>query len=483
MKLFRNLRKLKFCKSNKDKELSKYFNKIISSLDIHNVFNPSFYCDKDVKIFAFRAIQNGADELLSFISIDSNKGHTIKNISKDFSKKLGVKRLIDPKITKLNGVFYITFNSGWNPEGNDIFIMKIYPKIELPKRVVYKNRQKQERNWAFYSEDGEIYVLYWINPLKILRVKKKGQKTWELEDFYCGKKNSRFSNDLTIGTQLSHIDDEYCFIAHKKTYFLKKKIYVGRFCTFDFKNKEINSGKYWLAHSLRSMFGSRIKHNTNCFSCIYFSGMQVTNDLIKLGYGVNDVGFGFSKHKLGELMENKREEIFNKIYKDNVWGGAEKKKEKYSSSARALIALLKYGSGFPFYRLAMLQKDLGIPLPPSTQRDVMIVTLRAQCHKKTFPLQFPWHSLTIPFFSRYFFILTSIFSHKMVPNTQYLGWYVPCNSKGRLVTERLQQSMLWDVQRNSDDGVGKPTPSCLFCLIYPRRVCNFLFLSSKNTFI
>lgn len=41
--------------------------------------------------------------------------------------------------------------------------------------------------------------------------------------------------------------------------------------------------------------------------------------------------------------------------------------KKYDESAASMIALLKYGSGFPFYRLDKLQSNLGIPLPPSTQ--------------------------------------------------------------------------------------------------------------------
>ena len=34
--------------------------------------------------------------------------------------------------------------------------------------------------------------------------------------------------------------------------------------------------------------------------------------------------------------------------------------KKYDDTATAIIALLKYGNGFPFYRLAQLQKDLGV---------------------------------------------------------------------------------------------------------------------------
>jgi transposase len=45
--------------------------------------------------------------------------------------------------------------------------------------------------------------------------------------------------------------------------------------------------------------------------------------------------------------------------------------KKYDESAGAMIALLKYGSGIPFYRLAGLEKNLGIPLPVSTQWEIV----------------------------------------------------------------------------------------------------------------
>jgi transposase len=40
-------------------------------------------------------------------------------------------------------------------------------------------------------------------------------------------------------------------------------------------------------------------------------------------------------------------------------------------TAASMVAVLKYGSGVPFYRLAGLQANLGIPLPASTQWDMM----------------------------------------------------------------------------------------------------------------
>ena len=45
--------------------------------------------------------------------------------------------------------------------------------------------------------------------------------------------------------------------------------------------------------------------------------------------------------------------------------------EKYDARAAAMIGLLRYGSGLPFNRLEGLQGSMGIPLPASTQWDIV----------------------------------------------------------------------------------------------------------------
>lgn len=50
--------------------------------------------------------------------------------------------------------------------------------------------------------------------------------------------------------------------------------------------------------------------------------------------------------------------------------------EKYDATAATMIALLKYGSGLPFNRLEGLQGGLGIPLPASTQWDMVSDTAK-----------------------------------------------------------------------------------------------------------
>lgn len=50
---------------------------------------------------------------------------------------------------------------------------------------------------------------------------------------------------------------------------------------------------------------------------------------------------------------------------------AEAGTQKYDPSVGATVALLRYGSGMPHYRLAKLQESLGVPMPASTQWEVM----------------------------------------------------------------------------------------------------------------
>ena len=51
--------------------------------------------------------------------------------------------------------------------------------------------------------------------------------------------------------------------------------------------------------------------------------------------------------------------------------------KKYDQTAASMIALLRYGSGFPWYRLDGLERSLGIPLPPATQWGVVAETAAA----------------------------------------------------------------------------------------------------------
>ena len=70
-------------------------------------------------------------------------------------------------------------------------------------------------------------------------------------------------------------------------------------------------------------------------------------------------------YELERLRCNLCGEIFTASSPDTVG------EEKYDNSAAAMLALLKYGYGLPFNRLMQLESNLKIPLPSSTQWDVV----------------------------------------------------------------------------------------------------------------
>ena len=71
-------------------------------------------------------------------------------------------------------------------------------------------------------------------------------------------------------------------------------------------------------------------------------------------------------------LERLRCNLCGEIFEADAPEGVGEK--RYDESAAAMIALLRYGSGMPFYRLQGLERNLGIPLPPSTQWEVVAET-------------------------------------------------------------------------------------------------------------
>jgi transposase len=75
---------------------------------------------------------------------------------------------------------------------------------------------------------------------------------------------------------------------------------------------------------------------------------------------------GATVHEMENLRCNLCLEVFTASPPDGLGS------KKYDATAGAMIALLKYGSGFPFHRLARLQGSVGIPLPASTQWGIVL---------------------------------------------------------------------------------------------------------------
>jgi Transposase IS66 family len=72
-------------------------------------------------------------------------------------------------------------------------------------------------------------------------------------------------------------------------------------------------------------------------------------------------------------LEKVRCHLCGKVFTAAAPEGAGEK--KYDESAAAMMAVLRYGSGFPWNRLEGLEENLGIPLPAATQSQIMAETM------------------------------------------------------------------------------------------------------------
>jgi len=80
---------------------------------------------------------------------------------------------------------------------------------------------------------------------------------------------------------------------------------------------------------------------------------------------VGQAPLGATVYKMESLRCNLCLEIFTAETPEGVG------EKKYDETSGSMIALLKYGTGTPFYRLARLQGSMGIPLPASTQWEIV----------------------------------------------------------------------------------------------------------------
>ena len=103
-----------------------------------------------------------------------------------------------------------------------------------------------------------------------------------------------------------------------------------------------------------------LRHGDGCPKCL-MGKVYVQKEPRALVRVVGQAPLAATIYKLEELRCNACGEVYTAPAPEGV--GV----EKYDETAAVMIVLLKYGSGVPFYRIANLEKRLGVPLPAATQ--------------------------------------------------------------------------------------------------------------------
>lgn len=107
-----------------------------------------------------------------------------------------------------------------------------------------------------------------------------------------------------------------------------------------------------------------LKHGDRCPGCLKgkLYEQQEPRRLVRI---VGQAPLSATVYELQRLRCNLCGEVYSPEEPEGVG------EEKYDESAAAMIAQLKYGTGVPFYRQEQLGNNLGIPLPASTQWEIV----------------------------------------------------------------------------------------------------------------
>lgn len=259
-------------------------------------FNPSLAYFSRMEICAFRTRQpklrnRPPQEWLMHL------GQAPINIGVEMKERRGVE-VKDPKISNLGDTPMVTFNSGYEVGcQNRIFMWDLAADEIL--ELFFSDRRKTEKNWAPFLHNGEVYFLYSLVPLTILRIGHRTRSRLYLETVPL-KINSQPTSNLTIGTPLSGGDGGNVEgIAHEKHYPLSKfagRLYLGRPFSMEVHNcaqglfVALDVGKSRMLHSWRQTIETkrRERANPNLLGCTYFSGLTRRGSETLVSYGVND---------------------------------------------------------------------------------------------------------------------------------------------------------------------------------------------------
>ena len=273
--------------------------------DYKYVFNPSFIDFEGLSYLVVRVYDHDKKSILSILYIwDSNIKITEINLSQFFKDELGIDKVADTKLFIMNNSIWGTFNTGYEETIDNTLVLFQMKKLHIERyySCLLEKRNRVEKNWAFYYRNGQIYALYSLDGLIVLKATLFKAQTILFEKVYSNKKINLGA--YSIGTPLAEYRGDYIFMAHKKIVKNGKRLYLGKPFLFkheaDVPSLKMSSKKY-LIHSYKSLLGAAHKFNKSLISCTYFSGIFISKENAIVAYGVNDISWKVVKLKIAKI--------------------------------------------------------------------------------------------------------------------------------------------------------------------------------------
>jgi hypothetical protein len=266
-----------------------------------NVFNPSVWVGDDSVHVVFRAVgRSGHKPFEAFYGTRSDGAWTVVELSPHVAE-WAVGPVADPKLFATPEGLFVTFNTGTPSTGpNQLCVMQVQPELGEPMVCRLEDRQRIEKNWAFFHGPDGLSAVYGLQPLVLVDLVRSEGRQLEFRPRRTGATGAVATRrPLSLGTQpVIAADGRMLMVGHEKFWWRRRRGYVGRPLVVDGTGTDrpaVRVSPMRLIHSYRDAL-PRLSpaHNPNLWSATYFSGLAPCGDSYLLSYGVNDVGFGVS---------------------------------------------------------------------------------------------------------------------------------------------------------------------------------------------
>lgn len=270
-----------------------------------NAFNPSYLRHEGEDHVVYRA--HGPGRSLPFVAVHLRRGADGRWVRTDLTAvaaEHGVPVVADPKLVALHGALWVTFNTGHQPDGNALLLMRLTPSPGVPQPCLLEERQRVEKNWGFHiTPDGRLGALYAVDPLVRLELAHGEPGDGRPLAFrrVGGPAGRIAAPGLSLGTQPWADGGRLLLVGHQKVWWRGRRGYLGRPVTVDLDEGRVRAHRTVLVHSAASVLRGRSAHNPHASFVTYFAGLAVDGDRAVLGYGVDDARPGFAEVEVGAL--------------------------------------------------------------------------------------------------------------------------------------------------------------------------------------
>ncbi|MEZ6082488.1 MAG: hypothetical protein R3E58_00680 [Phycisphaerae bacterium] len=138
---------IKNCSSEFTRRCGSYLKPFVS----RNCFNPSILLTGDETLIAFRAFGETRKPFRAYLFSTDGRESSVLDLS-EAMEKFGITNVADPKLFSISGEAWLTLNTGYSKTMNRLYISKVRPSLEEPRECTVENRQKVEKNWAFFED-------------------------------------------------------------------------------------------------------------------------------------------------------------------------------------------------------------------------------------------------------------------------------------------------------------------------------------------